>query len=514
MKRLFFSLFVFCSCCTLSGTAQPSSWRMDIHLGATTYVGDLSDHPFYSENWKPSVGLGVQYQWSAPFSSKLNFSYGQLSGSDQHFTTQDWPSGDRLMRFTTSFSQLSFSLEYHFLESRTLGRQRKLSPYLSAGLGIIIFDPDPDYGFTRNPELEQAILNDGNAGYANIAGNINLEAGIDWRLFKQWSVGVNAAVYPTNTDYLDGVSLSGNPNQKDWFAIGSLRLQYQFNHKPDRDGDGIADELDLCPDLPGQLAMDGCPDSDRDGLHDEEDLCPSIPGNISLSGCPDQDGDGVADKEDLCPTEYGPFNRGGCPIEDRDQDGIEDKYDKCPDAMGPPEREGCPIVDSDQDGILDEDDKCPNAFGLPIFGGCPDQDGDGIEDSRDACPTLFGVYTNNGCPEVLLPEEVAAEINGQALLYESGSADIPRYGLLDQIVQFLQENPEYKLRISGYTDQEGDPQRNKELSETRARRCYRYLNQQGISGYRMKYEGLGEKSQGIDSTNGDLNRSVKFFLYK
>jgi outer membrane protein OmpA-like peptidoglycan-associated protein len=263
--------------------------------------------------------------------------------------------------------------------------------------------------------------------------------------------------------------------------------------------------------------MLGCPDSDGDGAHDGEDLCPNVPGNIFLRGCPDRDGDGIADKDDLCPDVYGLVQRGGCPIEDRDGDGIEDDKDLCPNTAGPVEREGCPIVDTDQDGILDEDDRCPSVFGLPIFHGCPDSDGDGIEDSRDDCPNIFGVYTHKGCPEVIPPEEEAAEINRQVLLFESGSADIQRFRLLDQVLEFMEENGSYKLTISGYTNSEGNAENNLQLSRARARACFRYLIQQGIDESRMRYLGMGQREiqPGEFITKGDaLNRRVEFHLYK
>ena len=57
-------------------------------------------------------------------------------------------------------------------------------------------------------------------------------------------------------------------------------------------------------------------DTDKDGLVDEVDKCPSVPGLPELRGCPpkDTDGDVVFDHEDECPTVKGPsFNR-GCPV--------------------------------------------------------------------------------------------------------------------------------------------------------------------------------------------------------
>lgn len=516
MNRLLFSLFLLFYC-SLGALAQGALWKMDFYLGAASYAGDLADTPLRTQNWRPAVGLGLQYQLDVPFALKTDLYHGRLSGNDEYYTTSDWPSGDRRARFTSAFTQWNISLEYHFLESASRKYPHKLSPYLSLGGGLLIYDANPNYGFTRNPELEQAINSDMAADFSTIAANGDLGLGLDWRIFEAWTIGLNVSVHPTTTDYLDGLSWSGNPKKRDWFAKSGLRLQHQFRSEPDFDRDGVADANDRCPEIAGLPEMQGCPDTDRDGLHDGEDLCVLAPGGIELRGCPDTDRDGIADKDDLCPDTFGLIQRGGCPVEDRDGDGIEDDEDLCPNSPGPPEREGCPVVDTDKDGILDEDDKCPSVFGLSIFQGCPDQDGDGIEDSRDACPTLFGVYTHNGCPEIIFPKEAAEEINRQALLFDSSSADIPRFRLLDQIADFMLEYQEYKLTISGYTDVEGNPQNNRQLSRARARACYRYLSQQDIDESRMKYLGLGQKDTqpGAFFPKGDaINRRVEFYLYK
>lgn len=67
----------------------------------------------------------------------------------------------------------------------------------------------------------------------------------------------------------------------------------------DRDGDGIGDSHDLCPDVPedrdGHEDADGCPeedpDRDQDGVPDRDDLCPNEPETINgfqdEDGCPD-----------------------------------------------------------------------------------------------------------------------------------------------------------------------------------------------------------------------------------
>ena len=86
----------------------------------------------------------------------------------------------------------------------------------------------------------------------------------------------------------------------------------------DRDGDGIPDLVDKCPDVPGFAKYQGCPipDTDGDGINDELDKCPTVFGLARYQGCPipDTDGDGLNDEEDKCPTRPGPVSNKGCPV--------------------------------------------------------------------------------------------------------------------------------------------------------------------------------------------------------
>lgn len=167
----------------------------------------------------------------------------------------------------------------------------------------------------------------------------------------------------------------------------------------DSDGDGIIDELDLCPNEAGLKNLDGCPDSDEDGIADYKDLCPDKFGTIALKGCPDTDGDGVSDIDDECPNMPGSISNNGCPDDDADSDGIPNDLDRCPTVAGPASNGGCPETDTDGDGTPDNVDECPNAIGPKNTLGCPDQDGDGIKDSNDRCPSIAGTLVNNGCPD-------------------------------------------------------------------------------------------------------------------
>ena len=56
----------------------------------------------------------------------------------------------------------------------------------------------------------------------------------------------------------------------------------------DKDGDGVINRKDKCPEIPGLPEFNGCPDNDSDGIPDLEDKCPNQSGEKSNDGCPEE----------------------------------------------------------------------------------------------------------------------------------------------------------------------------------------------------------------------------------
>lgn len=303
------------------------------------------------------------------------------------------------------------------------------------------------------------------------------------------------------------------------YLFGKPKVQEEVEEimKIDSDGDGIVDELDLCPNEFGSKELNGCPDKDEDGIPDYLDKCPDKKGLKEFGGCPDTDGDGIPDNEDQCPNEAGPASNKGCPTGDKDGDGIPDDKDKCPNEAGPIENDGCPWSDRDGDGVPDKDDKCPDSPGLKVYNGCPDTDGDGIDDSRDKCPTIPGTVANDGCPEISKEDKKTLDIAMQAVQFQTGSAVLKPESnvVLRQIADIMTKYPDFNMIISGHTDNVGNPGANQALSERRAKACYDFLIKQGVSETRVNYIGYGD-SRPIATNQTDkgksLNRRVEFNL--
>ncbi len=273
--------------------------------------------------------------------------------------------------------------------------------------------------------------------------------------------------------------------------------------KTDRDGDGVPDLDDACPDVPGKPEFKGCPDTDGDGIPDSEDACPTEPGPKETQGCPiakDTDGDGIPDDIDRCPLDPedkdGFQDEDGCPDADNDGDGIVDKADACPNEPGPIENRGCPVLDRDGDGVPDSADKCPDVPGLAENGGCPDvdTDGDGIPDRLDKCPDKFGPAPD-GCPKKYTLVEVKKErieIKQQVHFATAKFRVLPdSFPLLNQVAQVLNDFPKMRVSIEGHTDTVGGEAMNMRLSQSRAEAVRDYLVAKGISPDRLEAIGFG-----------------------
>jgi OmpA-OmpF porin, OOP family len=136
-------------------------------------------------------------------------------------------------------------------------------PYLAAGLG----------GLNTNPDV----------------GSTDLDFMVNWggglKYFFAENVALRADVrhiYEVDDDYNNLLYTAG------------LVIQFASSKATeaiDKDGDGVPDEKDLCPETPKgvEVNREGCPpDSDGDSIPDYLDKCPGTPKGIMVdeTGCP------------------------------------------------------------------------------------------------------------------------------------------------------------------------------------------------------------------------------------
>ena len=337
------------------------------------------------------------------------------------------------------------------------------------------------------------------------------------------------------------------------YAGPTVSLGVRFGSYPeprceigDRDGDGVLDDVDDCPDAPGQAAYYGCgnPDSDGDGYCDPwvaekglgkvfEPLCVGVDkcaeeaedadGFEDEDGCPDVDNDGdklcdpwvaeqgllekyasVCNSADMCVNEAEDLDEvedeDGCPDPDNDKDGFCDpwvaeqglleKYasvchdtDLCPyKGATEPELYGCGDPDSDQDGYCEA---WIYEEGLEShFPQCK---------GLDRCPNEKGTDAKGCIPRRVEVTEAAIEIH-DTINFDVNKATIKKNSdsLLEEIADVFKQNPQIKkVSIEGHTDLSGNAKKNQKLSEDRAKSVMDRLIKLGVEPERMTSSGFG-----------------------
>ncbi|HET6610399.1 MAG TPA: OmpA family protein [Kofleriaceae bacterium] len=203
-----------------------------------------------------------------------------------------------------------------------------LSPFiLAGGGGETVFVDSP---FVRSPDTD-AVFNLGlGARYAfgpKYAARIDLRQGI-----TAGRHDVAALTYEVHVGLSMAFDLQSEPRVKKEVIVVTVPGDEPAPAEPaDKDGDGIPDDLDECPN-----------ESEIKNLIDDSDGCPEA----------DSDGDGLLGTRDSCPEAA------------EDKDGFEDD-------------DGCPDGDNDKDGVADAADKCKTKAetqnGFEDDDGCPDE---------------------------------------------------------------------------------------------------------------------------------------------
>lgn len=89
------------------------------------------------------------------------------------------------------------------------------------------------------------------------------------------------------------------------------------------------------------------------------------------------------------------------------------------------------------------------------------------------------------------------------------------FTILDDVVQVLNDNPSFNIRIEGHTDSKGNAGYNKKLSQRRAQSVVTYLASHGIAKQRLSAKGFGleQPLETNDSADGrERNRRVEFVI--
>ncbi|MCZ6693512.1 MAG: OmpA family protein, partial [Bacteroidetes bacterium] len=117
-------------------------------------------------------------------------------------------------------------------------------------------------------------------------------------------------------------------------------------------------------------------------------------------------------------------------------------------------------------------------------------------------------------------DHISSKMKFESIEFEVEKADLlpGMYGDLDKVINFLLDNPDFKIKISGHTDSHGTPEFNLDLSKRRAHAIREYLIYFGsIEDSRVEADGFGDTQSIVEEHTKDdasLNRRVEFEIFR
>lgn len=176
----------------------------------------------------------------------------------------------------------------------------------------------------------------------------------------------------------------------------------------------------------------------------------------------------------------------------------------------------CNVVDGSGNRVVTTNGLCVTAPNLVAMAGCPDDaDGDGVKDGEDKCPHEAGSVANAGCPELSEEETTILKNALEGVQFKTDSDELvgDSDAKLDQVVTILEKHEDFKLKISGYTDNTGDAAYNVSLSDKRAHAAETYIVSKGIDASRVSAKGYGAENPIAENETAEgraKNRRVEF----
>lgn len=186
-------------------------------IGMTGYLGDANTANLWSN---PSWDLELLFRYiiNPRMALKTNFYTGGLKG-DSSKMTNVFPDGQNF-KFSTSFYELGEMFEFNFFNygiGETYRKLKRVTPYITAGLGLTAWSADGDSG---------------------VAFNIPLGVGVKYKPSKRVNLGLEFLMKKTFTDKLDGPALddpvgikSSFMKNTDWYSTLTFTVSYEFSKR-------------------------------------------------------------------------------------------------------------------------------------------------------------------------------------------------------------------------------------------------------------------------------------------
>jgi hypothetical protein len=215
---------------------ENSRYSIGINAGTLIYNGELS--PWRTGALKtPAFVLGFtgHSNISSKFAARLELNFGKLRGDESQYGKPEYHQY-RALAFVTRVTEIFAAAEWS-----PIGRERKLTPYIFAGIGYAGLKVQRDYSrftyeyFTNEPSVIEGLRQDTLESLPGGTAIFPVGFGLKFNLSNKISLVGEAAHRFTTNDYIDGFSKVGNPKVNDSYTKYSIGIRFAIGAKDQYD---------------------------------------------------------------------------------------------------------------------------------------------------------------------------------------------------------------------------------------------------------------------------------------
>lgn len=194
----------------LNAFSQKETADIGLFLGGGTPLGDYTK-TYRFQSIKLDYGAFYRYNFSSRLAVRINALSGTIGASGEM-------NGLEALSYSKTVTEASALLEINYLDFIMGLDNRRLSPFIFAGIGLSYY----------NGPLDAAV----------ISPSVPVGFGIKYALTKHWGVGAELSVHKLFDDRLDNIvdpyRVSGMVpvtdfwHNNDWIIYGGVKLWYRF----------------------------------------------------------------------------------------------------------------------------------------------------------------------------------------------------------------------------------------------------------------------------------------------
>jgi hypothetical protein len=212
MLRRFLSVGILL--CLLSGAASAQLFytgtEYGITFGASQYFGDLNDH-YGLKFVRPVGGAFLRYHMTPYISVRGSFTYTHIGYADKLSDNVFYKT--RNLSFESDIVEFAVQSEFNFRRFATGEEGRRITPYLTGGVGVFYYNPYTEWQgkryYLRKLGTEGQNLDGyGDRKYHSLSACFPIGIGFKYWIRPGLNLGFEIADRLTLTDYLDDVSQS------------------------------------------------------------------------------------------------------------------------------------------------------------------------------------------------------------------------------------------------------------------------------------------------------------------